>query len=103
LNGKFNGSIEFKNVTDGETIPEGKELEIRTSGSPVPFTSVTFKAVNLSTGKENIRSTYTVLPEMIMLWRAQYLDNGDYRIHLEAKVGDKLTVESKPFTVKVSH
>jgi len=103
LNGAHQGSVEFKNVTDGETITESKELEIATTGRPVPYTSITFKAVNMTTGEENIRSTYTVLPEMKMLWRAQYLKNGDYLVKLEAKVGDKVTVESKSYKVKVAH
>ncbi|NBX76533.1 MAG: hypothetical protein EBQ92_08255 [Proteobacteria bacterium] len=103
LNGSHQGSVEFTNVTEGETITENKELEIATTGRPVPYTSITFKAVNMTTGEENIRSTYTVLPEMKMLWRAQYLKNGDYLVKLEAKVGDKVTVESKSFKVKVAH
>ena len=103
LNGTFQGKVEFKNMTENETITENKEIEIGTSGSPVPFTSVAFKAVNLKTGEENVRATYTVLPKMIMLWRAQYLENGDYRVLMEAKVGDKVTVQSKAFNVKVSH
>lgn len=103
LNGAHQGKVELTNLTDGETITGNKELQIRTSGQPVPYTSIKFKAVNLATGEENVRSTYTVLPEMVMLWRAQYLKNGDYRVTLEAKVGDKVKVESKPIMVKVSH
>lgn len=103
LNGSHQGSVELTNLTEGETIAEKKELEIKTSSRPVPFTSITFKAVNLTTGEENLRSTYTVLPEMKMLWRAQYLKNGDYLVKLEAKVGDKVTLESKSYRVKVAH
>jgi len=103
LNGSYQGSVSFANLKEGEVITESKEIELKTSGTPVPFTSISFKAVNLKTGAENIRSTYTVLPEMKMLWRAQYLENGDYLVKLEAKVGDKVTLESKSYTVKVSH
>ncbi|MFM8269547.1 MAG: C1 family peptidase [Pseudomonadota bacterium] len=103
LNGTHQGSIELTNVTEGETLTEQKELQIKTTGKPVPFTSVTFKAVNLTTGEENVRSTYTVLPEMVMLWRAQYLKNGDYLVKAEAKVGDKVQVESKSYKVKINH
>jgi len=103
FNGSHQGSIELTNMTDGETITEKKELEIKTSSRPVPYTSLTFRAVNTTTGEVNIRSTYTVLPEMKMLWRAQYLSNGDYLVKLEAKVGDKGAVESKTYKVKVAH
>ena len=103
LNGPHSGSVQLMNLSDGETLTDGKELDIQTTGSPVPYTSIKFKAVNLKTGAENVRSTYTVLPSMKMLWRAQYLENGDYRVTVEAKVGDKVTVETKPITVKISH
>lgn len=103
LNGSHQGSVSLVNVNEGEVITDSKEIELKTSGTPVPFTSISFKAVNLKTGEENIRSTYTVLPEMKMLWRAQYLENGDYLVKLEAKVGDKVTVDSKAYQVKVSH
>lgn len=103
LNGAHQGRAEIVNLAEGETITDKKELEIKTQGTPVPFTEIKFKAVNLATGEENIRSTYTVLPEMVMLWRAQYLPNGDYRVTLEASVGDKVKVSTPPIQVKVSH
>ncbi|NDD04749.1 MAG: hypothetical protein EB078_07570, partial [Proteobacteria bacterium] len=79
LNGSHQGTVELTNLSEGEVLSDKKELQIRTSGTPVPFTSIKFKAVNLVTGEENVRSTYTVLPEMVMLWRSQYLPNGDYQ------------------------
>jgi len=103
LNGSHQGSVELTNLTEGEVLADKKELEIRTSGTPVPFTSIKFRAVNVVTGEENVRATYTVLPEMKMLWRSQYLKNGDYQVQMEAKVGDKVTVQSKSIRVKINH
>ncbi|NDG26961.1 MAG: hypothetical protein EB120_07290 [Proteobacteria bacterium] len=40
LNGSHQGTVELTNLSEGEVLSDKKELQIRTSGTPVPFTSI---------------------------------------------------------------
>lgn len=100
LNGNFTGSVAFTNVTADQVFTAQADLPIDVKYAPVPFTKITFKAHNLTTGEDMVRVTPNVLNKMKFLWRAQLAPKGEYELTLTAVAG-KYTVSSTPVKVKV--
>lgn len=103
LNGAVTGSVAITNVQNGATLKGAQTLEITTQSAPVPLSRLRFSYKNVATGEVSTRTSYTVLPNMKMLWRAQLLPVGNYEIKLEGLVGDKVAMTSAPMTVSIQN
>ncbi len=100
LNGAFTGGLAFTNVTEGQVFTAQAEMPIEVNYAPVPFTKITFRAHNVTTGEDMLRVTPNVLNKMKFLWRAQLAPKGDYELTLTGVAG-KNTVTTAPIHVKV--
>lgn len=101
LNGTLTGSLQFTNITAGQSIAaQTFVMEMSTTSSPIPFSTVTFHSKSVSTGQTWDKSTVNVADKMAMSWRTQD-PAGDYDVWLEGSAGGQ-TITSAPIRVTVT-
>jgi C1A family cysteine protease len=99
LNGKLEGTLEFGNISDGDSISGEKEVEIVVTTKPILPSEVTFYFKEVKTGTMVFRGTTNVGKKMVVNWRTSQKPKGAYEIWLEGKA---LTQTLKSDVLKVT-
>lgn len=103
LNGELEGKLAITSLKDGDVLKGKADLKFETTAKPVPFSIVTVKIRNLSSGQLVInRSTTNVGPKMGLSWNTKSQKNGEYLMWLEGSAGEQV-VKSPEYKVKVEN
>ncbi len=102
LNGLLTGSVSIDNVKEGDVLTGKKVLEFSLQSTPVPFSRLLFKALNLTTGEIVERHTPHVAPKINLSFNTALRGNGDWEISLSGLAGGQ-TVQSPTVTVKIQN
>lgn len=79
------------------------ELDITSTATPVPMSSLEFHIKNLATGVEQIRPSQVVLDSMVLGWRTTLVANGDYELWMVGKVSPNSSLTKAETTLETAH